>query len=155
MLTARRLVAGLTALVLSVPVVVAIDSAVAAPAPRAGDDAVVIAVIDSGFAPYHRDFLASQMPQAKTAGKADDLPLDKAPHTWLNGFPKPAAFDEYRPVRLSLTDKADAKLTDLVTKDKDVWSEVARSKSSALNYSWIPGTKVIGAMTFEIGRAHV
>jgi hypothetical protein len=147
-LLTRRFVAGLAALTLGLPAVVALDRAVAASPTRAGDDAVVIAVIDSGFAPYHRDFLASRMPQAKTPSKADDLPLDKAPHTWLKGFPKPSAFDEYTPLRLSLTDRADAKLADLVTKDKDVWGEVGRSKPSALKYTWIPGTKVIGAMTF-------
>ena len=38
----------------------------AAPATRPGDDAVVIAVIDSGLSPYHLDFRASEMPQAKT-----------------------------------------------------------------------------------------
>lgn len=148
MLTASRLVAALSAVTLSLPAAVALDRAVAAPATRAGDDAVVVAVIDSGFAPYHRDFLAARMPQAKTATKADDLPLDSPPHTWLKGFPKPTAFDEYGPLRLSLTDRADAKLDDLAKKDKDVWGELGRSKPSALNYAWIPGTKVIGAMTF-------
>lgn len=68
------------AAVLAVPALATLQTAYAAPT-EPGDDAVVIAVIDSGMAPHHLDFRASQMPQAKTATKADDLPLDKAPHT--------------------------------------------------------------------------
>src|SRR5688500_12739925 len=74
--------------------------AAAAKASPAGD-ATVIAVIDSGFSPYHQDFLASKMP-------ADARPpLAKAPHTWLPGFPKPSAFKSYSPLKLTLSAEDD------------------------------------------------
>jgi hypothetical protein len=125
----------------------------AAPAPAA-DDAVVVAVIDSGFSPYHWDFLASKMPQAKTATKADDLPLDKAPDTWLKGFPKPKSFGTYAPLRLSLDGKsAKADQAKLFAKDESRWGDVEKSTPGALSYYWMPGTKVIGAMSFGSATA--
>ena len=116
---------------------------------RPGDDAVVIAVIDSGISPYHWDFLAAKMPQAKTRTKADDLPLTKAPHTWLRGFPSPKAFDVYQPLSLGLdarNPKADQKK--LYERDEDRWADVETSTRQSPAYYWMPGTKVIGAMTF-------
>jgi hypothetical protein len=116
---------------------------------RPGDDAVVVAVIDSGFSPYHWDFLASQMPQAKTPTKADDLPLTKAPHTWLTGFPKPSSFDTYAPLKLHLdakNPKADQKA--LFARDEDRWTDIDVSTRTERSYYWIPGSKVIGAMSF-------
>jgi hypothetical protein len=143
----RRLVGVLSALALALPAAVALDTAAAAPV-TPGDDAVVIAVIDSGFSPYHHDFLASQMPQAKTKARSDDLPLGKAPHTWLKGFPKPSAFADFGPLKLSLTTDPKAEMPALRDKDEDAWADLARSTRDELNYRWIPGTKVIGAMTF-------
>lgn len=137
----------LSALALTVPAAVALDTASAA-APRPGDDAVVVAVIDSGFSPYHHDFLASHMPQARTGTKADDLPLDKAPHTWLKGFPKPSAFAEYAPLKLSLTTDPKAEMTSLRDKDEDAWTDIARSSGDEVSYRWVPGTKAIGVMSF-------
>ena len=143
----RRTVGVLAAFTLAVPAGVALDTAAAAPV-RAADDAVVIAVIDSGMSPYHLDYRATQMPQAKTPSKADDLPLGKAPHTWLPGFPKPSAFDTYAPLRLTLPDDRNADMAALQKRDADAWSDVEQSKPKSLAYSWIPGTKVIGAMSF-------
>lgn len=143
----RRLVGVLSAVGLALPAAVALDTAAAAPV-RPGDDAVVIAVIDSGFSPYHQDFLASQMPQAKTTTKRDDLPLSKAPHTWLKGFPKPSAFADFGPMKLSLTTDPDAEMTALRDKDEEAWTDLTRSTPEELSYRWIPGTKVVGAMSF-------
>ena len=116
----------------------------AAPAtvsPPAGD-ATVIAVIDSGFSPYHQDFLAATMPaQAK-------VPLSKAPHTWLPGFPQPDAFESYTPLNLTLDPADDVDMKELHDQDQAQWDAVKESTSEAINYHWIPGTKVIGALTF-------
>ncbi|HEV3473175.1 MAG TPA: hypothetical protein VG408_08235, partial [Actinomycetota bacterium] len=49
----------------------------------AGGDAVVVAVIDSGFSPYHWDYLSSKMPQHQDDDRTNDLPLNDAPHSWL------------------------------------------------------------------------
>lgn len=116
---------------------------------RPGDDAVVVAVIDSGISPYHWDYLASKMPQAKTRTKKDDLPLNKAPHTWLRGFPSPRSFATYDSLDLRLdgrNPKADQKT--LFERDEDAWTDIERSTKTDPSLYWIPGTKVIGAMTF-------
>ena len=127
-------------------------------APRGGrGDATVIAVIDSGFTPYHFDFLASKMPQARTKTRSDDLPLSTPPDKWLPGFPKRSAFDTFRSMDLELPTDADDNPTSLYNEDKATWDAVEPSNSN-LNYYWIPGTKVIGAMTFgsptSAGRMH-
>jgi hypothetical protein len=136
------------AAVLAVPAVAAVQTAGAA-STRPGDDAVVIAVIDSGFSPYHLDFRASQMPQAKSPSKADDLPLTKAPHTWLSGFPKPSAFASYGPLRLTLPKDPKADMAALQEKDADAWDSIETSSGDDVHLSWVPGTKVIGAATFS------
>ena len=116
-------------------------------APGAGD-ATVIAVIDNAFTPYHYDYLASKMPQALNSDKSDDLPLTTSPDKWLPGFPKPKAFASYTPLKLHLaTDESD-KPDALDAKDSALWKSVKGSTAAKPNYYWIPGTKVIGAMTF-------
>ena len=107
------------------------------------DDVTVIAVIDSGFSPYHQDFLQS-------FGNSDirSLPLTKAPDTWVPGFPKRSAFASYSPLTLTLNGEDGTKMADLHTKDAKQWASVKESQPSAIQYRWIPGTKVIGALTF-------
>jgi hypothetical protein len=135
----------LTVVALGAPVV---TPATAAPADGRGD-ATVIAVIDSGFTPYHWDFLASKMPQAATRDRSDDLPLTAAPHTWLPGFPNPRAFASYNRMQLTLDGRdPDASPEELDAQDADKWNDVRSSSADAVNYYWFPGTKVIGAMTF-------
>jgi hypothetical protein len=114
----------------------------AAPSAAAGD-ATVVAIIDSGFSPYHQDFLASKMP-----AEAGRLPLTKPPHTWLPGFPKPSVFSSYSPLNLTLDGEDGANMAKLYSSDKDAWSSVKASGSKGINYRWIPGTKVIGALAF-------
>ena len=122
----------------------------AAPAPPAKDDVTVIAVIDSGFSPYHQDFLASEVP-ADIKG----LPLTKAPDTWLPGFPKPSTFAGYSPLKLTLNGESSTNMDALHTKDKASWASVKPSTATSIDYRWIPGTKVIGALTFRLGRDHL
>jgi hypothetical protein len=119
-------------------------TATAAPkaAPAAAGDATVIAVIDSGFSPYHQDFLAAKMPAAARP------PLSKAPHVWLPGFPKPSSFASYAPLKLTLTAEDDVVMKDLHERDEAQWKTVQESTAEAVNFRWIPDTKVIGALTF-------
>lgn len=114
-------------------------------------DATVIAVLDFGLNPYHWDFLASKMPQHTNSDPSDDLPLGTAPDKWLPGFPDPGKeFASYNALELSLEQKnADQQLEALKAKDQSKWATVQPSTPEALNYNWIPGTKVIGAMTFN------
>jgi hypothetical protein len=152
----RALLATAASAAVLVPGLVALDVAAAAPT-RGADDAVVIAVLDSGMAPYHLDYRASQMPQARTASKADDLPLTKAPHTWVKGFPSTRSFASYAPTRLTLDDSDDsARMADLQKEDADAWKGIKQSSPDApFHYTWFPGTKVIGAVSFSATEPRV
>ncbi|HVF52604.1 MAG TPA: S8/S53 family peptidase [Actinomycetota bacterium] len=112
-------------------------------------DATVVAILDEAFPPYHWDYVASKMPQARDDNAANDLPLTTAPDRWLPGFPDPASFKSYRPLELSLEERdALAPLPPLIEQDRKVWRSVEKSTPNRLNYYWMPGTKVIGAMHF-------
>lgn len=143
----RRRLAAL--LVLSLIPVYTGGSARALPSDRNGDDVTVIAVIDSGITPYHWDFLASKMP--KTAR----FPLDRAPHEWVRGFPAPKAFDDYEPLKLTLEEKnPDADYRILKAQDEEEWRKVRQSTLRTVNYYWMPGTKIIGAVDFGTDRIY-
>jgi hypothetical protein len=115
-------------------------------------DATVIAVIDSGIAPYHWDFLASKMPQATDADPSNDLPLSEPPDTWLPGFPSTSSFAEYRALELGLDEENDNRsIASLRSADASKWSSVRVSTPGSIKYYWMPGTKVIGAVTFASG----
>jgi len=142
--------------------VVAGSAAVAAPKigkslriyhPNGPGDATVVAVLDYGVMPYHWDFLASKMPQHNDKDATNDLPLNDAPHEWLPGFPDPKKeFASYNRLDLSLeTKKADASVDSLKSVDAAKWAAVKHSTPDAMNYYYMPGTKVIGAMTFSAG----
>lgn len=118
------------------------------PATGAGD-ATVVAVIDSGFSPYHWDFLASKMPQAADQDPGNDLPLDQAPDTWLPGFPSPEAFTTYQRLDLTLEETNPGRsINGLSNADSDAWNTVETSSRDAVHLYWLPRTKVIGALTF-------
>ena len=111
-------------------------------ATAAGDDVTVIAVIDDGITPYHWDFLASKMP-------GPGMPLDRPPHEWLRGFPSPKTFGEYRGLDLTLEEKdPQANIQALRALDEAEWQGVKQSSLDDVNYYWIPGTKIIGAVDF-------
>lgn len=119
-----------------------------AAAARPGDDAVVVAVIDSGISPYHWDFLASKMPQALDRDRSNDLPLTKDPATWLKGFPK-KGFASRTGLKLHLEEEDESvRIADLHKKDAKAWASIKDSAPGAINYYWFPGTKVIGALSF-------
>jgi hypothetical protein len=123
-----------------------------APMDLARDDVVVVAVVDGGFNPYHWDFLAAHMPQHLNADPSDDLPLDQDPSTWVPGFPAPGEFASYDRLDLTLTpDDEEAVPADLHEKDAKEWGKVKTSAPGEAHLRWIPGTKVIGAVTFAGG----
>lgn len=116
------------------------------------DDVVVVAVVDSGFDPYHWDMLAAKMPQHLNEDASDDLPLTQDPATWVPGHPGADAFASYDRVDLTLTpDDAEAVPAELHTKDAQQWEKVEQSSLDAVHMRWFPGTKVIGAITFGTG----
>lgn len=116
---------------------------VPAAAKAAAGDAVVIAVIDSGFSPYSQDFLASRMP-----ADAKAMPLSTPPDRWLPGFPKPSTFKGYSPLKLTLDGTDGTNMDELHDKDQAQWDTVKESGDDGIDYRWIPGTKVVGALTF-------
>lgn len=85
----------------------------------------VIGIVDTGINPYHVTF-------------RDDSPKAyKHPSTYIPGYPKSA-------VALKLTFSA-TDYWDAVRKDcEKVWSKVESGK-----LYWFPGTKIVGAITFE------
>ncbi|MGH2694280.1 MAG: S8/S53 family peptidase [Actinomycetota bacterium] len=119
-------------------------------------DAVVVAVIDFNIVPYHWDFLASRMPQHLDRDPTNNLPLDRAPHTWLPGFPDPGkAFKSYRRFDLTLEEKdPKAPIPSLDARDANKWNKVKASTFKKVNYYWFPGTKVIGAIEFGSQKLH-
>ena len=130
----------------------AAPAAPAAPARTEGgiDDAVVVAVIDGGFNPYHFDNLASKMPQHLNATTADDLPLDRPFTEWLPGYDAgTAAFKSFEPLKLSLSTDPEADPTALHGTDEAEWSKVKETPDAGnVSGVWFPGTKVIGAVDF-------
>ena len=137
----RHLAAGFAAAL--VVVTGTVTPAPARPGTAPGDDVTVIAVIDSGITPYHWDYLASKMP------KSPSLPLHRAPHEWLRGFPAPEKFARYEPLALTLEERNPATpYQSLAAGDAAEWDTVAQSTPDKVNYYWIPGTKIIGAVDF-------
>lgn len=121
----------------------------------ATDDVVVVAVVDGGFNPYHFDFLAGFMPQALNADPADDLPLDTDPALWVPGYANATGVTSRVRLDLTLT-PGDAKAVPDTLHEKDAkeWSKVKPSDAGEVNLAWIPGTKVIGAVTFGSGDGY-
>ena len=126
-----------------------------------GDGVVVVAVIDGGFNPYHLDMVGSMMPQHLNDDPADDLPLERDPHTWIPGFPEPTSFASYNRIDLDLSyaadpDSIDTTLNsnDLRNADADAWSNVkGGSSADSAHYNYFPGTKVIGMVNTGGGNA--
>lgn len=126
-----------------------------APPRTGGDDATVIAVIDSGFSPYHWDFLASKMPQAQDADPTNDLPLTEPPDTWLPGFPDPGTFASYNRFDLTLEEtNPNRPIPSLRAADAAQWETVQRSSPESVHYYWFPGTKIIGGLSFSPNENH-
>ena len=115
------------------------------------DDVTVIAVVDNQFQPQHWNFSGARMPQHLDGDPSNDLPLGSAPDTWLPGFttdglagysPLPVGIDEVNKNRsVASLQKADAA----------TWTSMKRSTNDSVNYYWIPGSKVVGAVHFGTG----
>ena len=104
--------------------------------------------------PYHWDFDARHMPQHRDRYASNDLPLDQAPHTWISGFPAPDAFTSYSAFDTPINDLAeDTALADVLTTETQArWAEMPQSSAEELHYSWLPDTKVVGAVRFGDGN---
>lgn len=143
-------------------------------------DVTVLAIVDSGFNPYHWDFLADHMPQHQDDDPSNNLPLNTPPHRWIPGFPEPESFDSYEALELTLTpDDPDADPScvpggggnivisvppstseptvcddeegGLYQQDSQEWETVQQSDLDTTHYQWIPGTKIIGYLNFGGG----
>ena len=116
---------------------------------RGGDDAVVIAVVDSGFNAYHFDWRAAMLPQHLDADPANDLPLDLAPHEWLSGFPATNAFASYGALELDLPTDPDADSASAISRDSGAWSALPTSDATSVHLRYVPGTKIVGLVDFN------
>lgn len=114
----------------------------------AADDAVVVAVLDFQVNPYHYDFLGSQMPQHLDADPSNDLPVERAPHEWLPGFPDPSAFASYSALSLTLATDEGADPQALFQKDQAAWETLEESTETGVHFRYVPGTKAIGVISF-------
>ncbi|MEA2124532.1 MAG: serine protease [Solirubrobacteraceae bacterium] len=127
-----------------------------APAPGTGPggigDATVVAVLDTGINPYHWDFAASRMPQQRNTTTGDDMPLDRPASQWLTGFAATTGFASFDRVDLTLEENdATQRNDELREVDAGKWDAVQVSTPQTLHAYWFPGTKVIGALTFNAG----
>lgn len=120
------------------------------------DDAVVMAIIDGSFSPYHYDYRASMMPQALDADPGNDLPLNQAPNTWLPGLDASASFASFGPLELSLpVTPTNTRGSNLFIDDAEAWDDVQGSTPGNINAYWMPGTKVIAALDFGANAPHI
>lgn len=118
-------------------------SATADPSEDGRGDVTVIAVIDNAFNPYHLDFVGSQMPQHVDADPTNDLPLDTSPAEWIPGYQTFVA-----PVALPITlpPTSTSSPATLAAGDAATWSTITPGTPY-----WLPGTKIVTAMTFDAG----
>ena len=128
---------------------IALLALVAAPAHAAEapgkDDVTVVAVIDSGVNPYHWDFAAEQQPQHLDRNKKNDLPLTQG--GWIPGMRE--SFDSFQALPLSHAANGDALASELAEQDGATLAGVTPSAGDEVHGYYIPGTKVVGAVSFD------
>lgn len=117
----------------------------AEPAPAGPQGVTVVAVVDGGFNPYHYDFVGSQHPWNLDGDASNDIDFSADPATYISGYPGAQA------INLTLPATPDA---DVATRhtgvDAAAWSTFEASSTVAdAKMHWFPGTKVIGAVSFN------
>jgi hypothetical protein len=122
------------------------------PAADGRNDVTVVAVVDGSFQPQHWNFSGPRMPQHLDTDPSNDLPLDAAPDTWIPGFSTEslAGYDAL-PLTIDETNR-NRSVTSMQTADAQAWSSVKQSTDKAVNYYWVPGSKVVGAVHFGSGK---
>ena len=116
------------------------------------DDVTVVAVVDGSFQPQHWNFSGPRMPQHQDADPSNDLPLSAAPDTWIPGF-STAGLTSYNALPLTIDETTRSRsVTSMQTADAEAWNSVKQSTSDAVNYYWVPGSKVVGAVHFGSGK---
>lgn len=119
----------------------------AAPVTTADRAVTVVAVVDSGFSPYHLDFAGFRHPWNTDADAANDLDLDADPAAYVDAYPGAAVL----PVTVPAS-AADAAAT-LAAKDAAAWASFVPSTLDHVSMYRLPGTKIIGAINFDAGRS--
>ena len=116
------------------------------------DDVTVIAVVDNQFQPQHWNFSGARMPQHLDGDPSNDLPLSSAPDTWLPGFTTDGLAG-YTPLPVTIDEaNKNRSVTSMQNADAEAWSSMKRSSSDAVNYYWIPDSKVVGAVHFGTSK---
>ena len=109
-------------------------------------DAVVVAVVDSGINPYHLDWLLAEMPQNLDDDDANDVAFDASPEEWLPGFEAPTGGVHALP--LTLPAAASDEVEPLREQDKEAIDGVQKSTADAVHLYYVPGTKIVGLVDF-------
>lgn len=122
--------------------------ALGGPAPGWLEDAVVIAVVDFGFNPYHVEWDAAQHPANRDGDPATDFAFDRPPHEYLSGFPDPDSFASYEALQTTRATDLDVDSWRLRVQDRDAWNAFNGSTGDDVNFYWLPETKVIGMVSF-------
>lgn len=120
------------------------------PTTTEADDAVVIAVVDSGFSPYHLDFRADLMPQHLDGDPSNDLPLDTDPADWLPGYADAVGVASTGAIDLTLTTDTSVPIEQLEDAD-NAHDQLPQSSNGDVHMRHIPGTKIVGALDFGGG----
>lgn len=116
------------------------------PTTTEADDAVVIAVVDSGFSPYHLDFRADLMPQHLDGDPSNDLPLDTDPADWLPGYADAVGVASTGAIDLTLTTDTSVPIEQLEDAD-NAHDQLPQSSTGDVHMRHIPGTKIVGPWT--------
>jgi hypothetical protein len=114
------------------------------------DDAVVIAVVDSGFSPYHLNWRASGMPAGTDPALVEHLEAGDDPATWLPGYRTTPDVASTGAIDLTLPDDPGANVEALEDADA-VHEQLPRSRRGAVHLRRLAGTKIIGAVDFAGG----
>ena len=119
----------------------------AAPAPTGEQGVTVVAVIDGGFNPYHFDFVGHQHPWNLDDDPSNDIDFSADPSTYIAGHPGGTALD------LTIPTDPNADVTALHSgPDAAEWARLQGSTTVAdAKLHWFPGTKVVGALSFDGG----
>lgn len=114
------------------------------PTPPDDEPLTVVAVIDSGFSPYHFDFVTHQHPWNKDGDPDNDVTFDGDPAAYIEGYPAGSTS-----INLTIPTQGEQDVSGLrEDADKNEWAKIQVSSRSNVKLYRFSGTKVIGAVNF-------
>lgn len=98
----------------------------------------VVAVVDTGFNPYHLEMRSTGMALDGSA----------SPETWLTDF-STSSFSDFSPLKLTVSADSQTSVAKLLEADSEEWAKATGDsviQGKATGY-WIPGSKIIAAVS--------